>query len=121
MPAWFARQKTQEDRWQYVTTAQDKTVVLIDRRSIVAEGGVVTLWVRFDNEAVGDLIEYKRVVRTLQRQEYHCRQMMMGVLAVSKFDKDGSNLQSLHTQHPTMAPIVPDTLTESVWQKVCSG
>lgn len=112
----------QEDgRWQFVALTGDDTVVSIDTRTLELEGGVATVWVQYFYKA-GSLRPYfasRPAAKRLQREEFHCKRMQVGVLSYAVFADDGANLAQGTAITPVFSPVVPDTTSEAVWNAVC--
>lgn len=69
-------------RWQFVPIAGDDTVMSIDARTLQLEGGIAAVWVQYVSKpGMGHYIGGRQVAKTLQREEFHCRNRQVGVLS----------------------------------------
>lgn len=108
-------------RWRFIAMAGDESVVSIDSQTIQTEEGIATVWVQYFNKpGMGEYIKSRQVVKNLQREEYHCRIMQVGILSYAKFAADGTNLAQWTALTPSFSPIIPDTTSEAVWKAVCA-
>lgn len=93
----------------------------IDTRTLEVEGGVATVWVQYFYKpgTMRPFAASRSVAKTLQREEFHCKRMQVGILSYAKFADDGANLEQWTGVVPGFSPVVPDTTSEAVWKEVC--
>lgn len=106
-------------RWELVSIADSGALVFLDTQTIVSDPGSVTVWVQYFYDDKGKSIGYTPVVRTVAREEYNCKAMTTSTLSSVAYDFNGNSITGSNTPYAGTSPIVPDTVTEAMWRRLC--
>lgn len=106
-------------RWELVTMGESGVFVFIDKKTIVSEPGAVTAWVQYFYDDKGKTVNNRTMVRMLQREEYNCKGMTVGTTSTASYDWYGEEIQSYNNPLGGTRPVIPDTITEGLWRRLC--
>ena len=111
--------------WQYVGTAADRSILYLDTDSILRGEDTVHVWVKWDESPN----HHKEIIHGLSAWEtkglylYKCSSRERQVFSSVVYARDGHVLATDAQSENSYSyePIVPDSMDEAVFNKVCLG
>lgn len=113
-----AANEAAQGRWEYVGQGSNGVLVSLDTRTVVKDAGKTDAWVRFTYIGTPPPGQPPSAGYVNLRFTFECAAMRSGILYSSTVSKAGEVIDTDATPL-AMAPIVPDSIVEMIWTRVC--